>query len=243
MDARFPGTLILVCGCCLCAAGIVRDEPLKKEIRKAEHTARIVERITDRENSGKEAFSSLKEINSQLACFLDMGNLGIRLPVVQGEDNEYWLHHLFDGSEGTLGTAFIDARHEEGDGVMLIYGHAVPDRPDAMFTPLEKLCDPDVFSKADYIRLYKETCIEVYEITDVIKWDSSRPDLFTTAIRSFSPGSFNAWYAWLRSHAVITSAKPLSYSDRYLILQTCTDAYSSVRLSVVAVFHNVEQIH
>lgn len=243
MDARLPGTLILICGCCMCAAGMIRDEPFKKEIRKAEHAAGIVERIIDRDNPGKEAFSSLKEINKQLACFLDTGNLGIRLPVVQGQDNEYWLHHLFDGSEGTLGTAFIDARHEEGDGVMLVYGHAVAERKDAMFTPLERLCDPVVFKDADYIRLCKETCIEVYEITDVIIWDSSRPDLFTTAIRNFSPGSFKEWYAWLRRHAVITSAKPLSCSDRFLILQTCTDGYSSMRLSVVAVFHNIEQIH
>ena len=243
MDARLPGTLILVCGCCICAAGIIRDQPLKKEIRKAEHTARIVERITEQDSFSQDTFRSLKEINTQLACFLDTGNLGIRLPVVQAQNNEYWLDHLFDGSRGRFGTAFIDARYEEGDGVMLVYGHAVFDQPDVMFTPLAKLGDPDVFSKADYIRLYKEKTVETYEITDVIIWDSSRPDRFTTAVRSFSPESFETWYAWLRDHAVITSAKPLSCNDRYLILQTCTDGYSSMRLSVVAIFHNAEQIH
>ena len=243
MDARIPGSLILACGCCLCIMGHIIDQPVKKEIRRAEQTALRIERITGQESFSEDTFTSLREINGDFAFFLDTGSLGIRLPVVQASDNEYWLHHLFDGTEGITGTAFIDARHKEGDGVTLVYGHAVSGQPDLMFSPLKKLCDPDVFSRADYIHLYKETCTETYEITDVIIWDSSRPDFFTTAFRNFTPGSFENWYTWLRTHAVITSAKPLSLEDRYLILQTCTDEYSPMRLSAVAVFHNKEQFH
>ncbi len=59
-------------------------------------------------------------------------------PVVQGNDNEYYLKHLIDGTENKLGSIFMDSRNQANfsDDITVIYGHNLEDG--SMFTSLEK---------------------------------------------------------------------------------------------------------
>jgi len=70
-------------------------------------------------------FASLKEINEDVVGWLYLPNTVINYPVVQGEDNSYYLKRLVDGSYNANGSLFVDRQNQMdfSDDNTLIYGH------------------------------------------------------------------------------------------------------------------------
>ena len=62
-------------------------------------------------------------------------------PVVQGEDNEYHLHHMFRKEANKAESIFLDYRNRADfrDYRVIIYGHNMKD--DSMFSNLKKWQD------------------------------------------------------------------------------------------------------
>jgi len=83
-------------------------------------------------------FAALKQINDDVIGWLTLEGTVIDYPVVQGEDNEYYLHHLYTGEWNGLGTLFADFRNRElfTDQISVIYGHSM--RNGSMFFILER---------------------------------------------------------------------------------------------------------
>ena len=69
--------------------------------------------------------AALTEMNGDYACWLYCPDSAIDYPVVQGDDNSWYLHRLFDGSYNSCGTLFVDYRNlpDFQDPNTLIYGH------------------------------------------------------------------------------------------------------------------------
>ena len=67
------------------------------------------EPATDTEDSGngylQVDFEGLKKINPDVIAWIQIPALDISYPVVQGKDNYYYLHHMFDGQE--IGRAHV----------------------------------------------------------------------------------------------------------------------------------------
>ena len=63
---------------------------------------------------------------------------GVDYPVVQGENNEYYLHYTFDRMENIAGSIFLDFRNRADftDSKVILYGHNMQDG--SMFSHLEK---------------------------------------------------------------------------------------------------------
>lgn len=70
-------------------------------------------------------FASLKAINEDVVGWLYLPNTVINYPVVQGEDNSYYLKRLVDGSYNANGSLFVDCKNQMdfSDDNTLIYGH------------------------------------------------------------------------------------------------------------------------
>ena len=65
-----------------------------------------------------------------LIGYIEIENLDMLYPIVQSEDNDYYLKHLIDGSKNSRGEIFLDYRN---DGVItnnkqwVLYGHNLAD--------------------------------------------------------------------------------------------------------------------
>lgn len=70
-------------------------------------------------------FETLKEINPDIVGWMYIEGTEINYPIVQGQDNQYYLKHLFSGEWNSSGCLFLDARNvaDFSDWNNIIYGH------------------------------------------------------------------------------------------------------------------------
>lgn len=70
-------------------------------------------------------FIALKEVNRDVIGWLYLPDTVINYPVVQGEDNTYYLKHLVDGTYNSNGCLFADHNNQKDfeDDNTMIYGH------------------------------------------------------------------------------------------------------------------------
>ncbi len=113
-------------------------------------------------------FDGLSAINDQLVAWLYVGSVGISYPVVQDvtdEENEYYLHHTFEGEENSSGCIFMDwsVKADLSSYNTFIYGHNM--KNGTMFGSLKRLLREEGLYETDpYIFIFKRDGIYRYKI-------------------------------------------------------------------------------
>lgn len=121
-------------------------------------------------------YSGLKQKNRDYIGWLYVGSAGISYPVVQGADNEYYLHNTFEGKPNFAGCIFMDCQ-DKADLTMFntfLYGHAM--KNGSMFGDLRKLRkNPSLVKNDPYIYMFMKDGIYRYQIYSyyIDKKDSS----------------------------------------------------------------------
>ena len=110
-------------------------------------------------------YESLKKINASYVCWLYAPGAEINHPVVQGTDNEFYLHHTFEMKQNFAGCVFMD---HEVDPMLtswntFFYGHNM--KNGTMFGHLKNyINNPAVYDKDRYIYVFRPEGIYRYEI-------------------------------------------------------------------------------
>ncbi|MBQ6622205.1 MAG: class B sortase [Mogibacterium sp.] len=102
------------------------------EYLKARNTYNAVSQtahVDPNQFTGVVDFDELLKINPDVQGWLYQKDTVINYPVVQGRDNEQYLHTLVDGTWGGGGTLFVDFRNQPDfqDFNSIIYGHHMKD--------------------------------------------------------------------------------------------------------------------
>ena len=118
----------------------------------------------------KAKIAALKKENPDAVAWIMVDGTRMSLPVVQGEDNEYYLNRAFDGSENSAGTVFVNAfippKVTENRNYVL-YGHNMEGKQ--MFSDVTRFLEEEFFYANRYITLYTEEGIFTYEIFAIFK--------------------------------------------------------------------------
>lgn len=177
--------------------------------------------------------AALLALNPDSVGYLQVPALGILLPVVQGDDNEYYLYHTLTGEDSKNGTLFIDSRNTEGieSQNAIIYGHNM--KNGSMFGSLNKYIKEDFFSTGDnkYFYFYTENKIYKYEIYSV----HTTPAVSETYSTAFSgkDAFFTYIDAMLRASYHKSDAE-FKENSKTITFSTCTND-DNTRLVVQAV--------
>lgn len=108
-------------------------------------------------------FAPLQAVNPDIAAWLEMPGLDLSLPVVQGTDNETYLHTAFDGSESPAGCLFFGADSGGPDALYgVIYGHNLHNG--GMFSGLLQYREADFYRENPTFTLYTPEGTRTYRI-------------------------------------------------------------------------------
>lgn len=154
----------------------------------------------------------------------------INYPIVQGEDNEFYLHHLADGTENAAGSIMMDIRCDSGwtDTITILHGHHM--KNGSMFGGLEQYKDPGYWEKHKTIQLYTASGKYEADIFAACEVDGN----------SFSfPTSFETeddWSAFAEQICAASSFQSdirVEPEDHLLLLSTCAYSFEDARYIVV----------
>lgn len=183
----------------------------------------------DSEIKFKVDFDALKKENEDTIGWIYSPNTVINYPVVQGEDNSYYLKHLFNGKKNSAGTPFLDYHmaSDFSEKNNFIYAHHM--KNGTMFSSLTK------YKEMEYYKAHKN----IYLITPKQKY---RLEVFSayitkptsdTYMRGFSENdNFKKYIKYITDLSLINTGVKVDIKDKIVSLSTCTYEYKDARFVV-----------
>lgn len=171
-------------------------------------------------------FESLQQVNPDIVGWLYCEDTVINYPVVQGEDNSYYLKHLFDGAYNANGCLFLDSRvnSDFSGNHSIIYGHHM--RNGTMFSSLDGYKEQSYYDKHPTLLLITPSQNYVMIIfagyvasVEDSAWDVS----FSNEIE------FENWINSAIERSCFESNIHPSAEDRILTLSTCSYEFDDAR--------------
>lgn len=147
----------------------------EKNMHKKKKTRRD-KKYNDNTDKIRESFGisweNLRKINSQVVAWITIPGADISYPVVQGEDDEYYLKHNFKGDEDLFGCIFLE--HNNKKNLMgshsILYGHNI--EGNMMFANLNCYEQPEFLKKCPEIEIKTPKRKFLYKIFSIEQADS-----------------------------------------------------------------------
>lgn len=167
-------------------------------------------------------FATLRSVNEDVIGWIYIEALdGVSYPVVQGDDNNEYLHTTYERNYNFAGTIFVDYENSPdfGDCNTLVYGHNM--KNGSMFGQLRNFVkNAETYQKSKYFWILTPERDYRYEIVAA----------YTTAVDSDTytlfkgPGEeFLEYLNTIKGYSEIqTDVNDLNIKDRIVTLSTCT---------------------
>lgn len=180
-------------------------------------------------------WEALREINPDIIGWIIVPDTTINYPIVQGDNNEFYLNHLFDLSSSASGAIFADA---EGSATLdaqnnIIYGHNMFDG--SMFSGVFQYSNQDYFD--EHRVLYLCTPQKNIELTALASINITA----NAPLRQFtfeSPEDFSSFVSKTIGQPVASAsdmAKLYSEAESLYSLVTCETLDASRRIVLCCV--------
>lgn len=196
-----------------------------EENKHSEDVMKIVNEEVIQENEKGESeidFDKLKKMNSDVVGWLKVKNTKINYPVVQSDDNSFYLDHSFDKTYNAAGWPFMDYRVDlDGkDKNITIYGHNRKDG--SMFGSLEDILDSKWYGNKENLKIEytTEKEKEIYQVFSIYQIEK---ETYYTNNYFSSNEEFSAFISELKSRSKVDFEVEVDYSDTILTLSTCAD--------------------
>ena len=154
----------------------------------------------------------------------------ISYPIVQGEDNERYLHETFSANENTLGAIFlnVDNSADYSDKNTIIYGHRM--RDGSMFRHLQDYEDESFWKDNPYFYIYtpdgKEITYHIYSYAVV----NAVSDTYLTEFGDDE--SYQEFLDMTMETSEYDTGVEVDAEDTIVTLSTCTSANDENRIVV-----------
>ena len=177
-------------------------------------------------------FNELKKKNSDTVGFIKVNGTNVNYPIVQTNDNSYYLKHAFDKSKNSAGWVFADYRNNmvNFDKNTVIYGHSRSNQ--TVFGSLKKVLNKSWYGNKDnhIIKLstpYENTLWQIVSIYTI------KPESYYITTK-FSDSQFQTFIKTIKDRSEIDFSGTLNENDKILTLSTCEDVAGTTRLVIHA---------
>jgi len=174
---------------------------------------------------------SIKDLNSDAVGWIHVRDTNIDYPVMQGQDNLYYLQNSFEKKKSIVGSIYMDYRNNGlfTDQNTIIYGHEMNDG--SMFYDLRYM------KRQDYAKQNKEILITLddklleYEIFSVYLVEADY-DYRTPNYKNLN--EFQAFLNRISEKSIVEMGIMPDIKDKILTLSTCSKDFKDARLVVHA---------
>lgn len=181
-------------------------------------------------------FTALAAVNPDVTAWLYGPDTGISYPVVQGEDNDYYLDHLFDGTANGAGCLFVDAacQPDLSGRNTVIYGHRM--KNGTMFAALGN------YREQAYYDAHSSFLLLTPERRYVVEWFSGYvADTEESAWTLDFSGeeSYLAWLEEVRGKSDFSCGVSPTAEDRVVTLSTCSYEFENARFVLHGILREI----
>lgn len=195
------------------------------------------------EGSINEEYAAYYEANNDFVGWVTINGTNVDYPVVQGEDNEFYLHHNFNGEDEFAGTIFTDYEGEFGPGKMpnntILYGHNMLYR--YKFAALNNYNNNIQFLKdtpvIDFNTLYQDNKYKIFSVF-IVNTNEEHGEVFdyTKYVYFKNSDEFYSYVLEVMDRSKYNTGVDVEYGDELLTLSTCdgSTGFEDMRLVIVA---------
>lgn len=170
----------------------------------------------------KGKMDNLKDICSDLTAWIYIADSDIDYPVVQGTDNQYYLHYSPNKRPNQNGSIFLDYRckRDFSDRQNILFGHNMQQ---GMFGDIRFFKEKENFEKHRYGWLFTENSlyrIDFYALVIVSAYDS---------IYDIPAADSAEWQESVRKNSIHYTETEISEDDCFVCLSTCASDFDDAR--------------
>lgn len=179
-----------------------------------------------------DVYDKMKEINSDYKFWVEVENTNISYPVVQGTDNNHYLHYDFNNQKNSSGTIFMDtSNYFDYDNNIVLYGHNM--RNKTMFNNVTLFKQKDFFNQNNKIKIkYTEDNKEyIYEVFSAYHTDNSFDYNRVIFDENYT---FNDFINDIKKKSKFKSNLEVSEDDKIITLSTCSYEFKGAKTTIHA---------
>lgn len=210
------------------------------EVKNRPPTQQEIEQLP--EGSINEKYAGLYAENNDFVGWITIPGTNIDYPVVQAEDNDYYLHRDFNKKYLFEGTIFADYRGPiTAEGMphnTVLYGHNMLYK--FRFTALQNYKKNISFLKSapviDFNTLYGDGKYKIFSVF-LVNWESKYGEVFDYSGATYfrNQAEFYDFVLECGDRSIYDTGVDVEYGDEFLTLSTCDEStYMDLRLVVVA---------
>ena len=216
------------------------DDSEEEDVTAAPPPEYVEPVYSEKFKAAREQIWSLQDINSDVIgyIYIELSPTEvISYPVVQGDDNEYYVTHAYDKSEVRSGAIFLDCRNSfvlPENSASVLYGHNMNNG--AMFNRLTN------FKQNKY---FNDTKITVYTINGIYTYEvfsayNTTTESNASQIKFGSDEEFVSFCRELENRSVFRKDMNFYADDTIITLSTCLNTYDEARFVVHGVLVSID---
>ncbi len=162
--------------------------------------------------------------------------LDISYPVVQGPDNDAYLHTTYEGTSNFAGSIFLDYQNQGdfSDGNTIVYGHNMKNL--SMFGKLKQIKEQEKYKDSVYFWMMTPESNDVYQIFSAF-YTEADSDVYT--MYSGGGEAFAQYLANMAARSEIpVEQPPMDENSHIITLSTCAASDTTGRFVVMGVRRN-----
>lgn len=167
--------------------------------------------------------------NKDFRFWIKIDNTKIDYPVVQGNDNSFYLKHGFSKEENISGSIFLDYRVNKDSKNAIIYGHNM--KNGSMFNNVELFKNEDFFNNNKFINITRDGKEYVYEVFSVYYLSGEKTSHLQTNFKNND--EFKTYLETVKKNSMFNSSREVNLND-IVTLSTCSYEKKNCRTVVHA---------
>lgn len=174
------------------------------------------------------SFQELQKLNPDVFGWLEVYGTNINYPLLQGEDNDKYVHTDVMGNYSASGSLFLDYRNQPdfSDFNSIIYGHHMEKQ--AMFGELSQFLDDDYFKEHAYGEIYFDGKTMGIKFVAFLEADAYDWTLYTPGVQT--EGERTELISRIKEYAAqLRDFEEVSTDSHLIFLSTCTSDVTNGR--------------